>query len=351
MKKQLLSIFALMSFGAVTAQITITQADVAPLGYVIFRGTDTTFTETAIGPGGTAMSWDFSGIVDDEGDTLAISDPAVLPNYSDFPGSNIAIINGGGTAYGILNSSSLSIIGQTANVAGTDIVVDVNPVELVINFPANYNDSYSNSSTAFGEFEYTAQAGVDSARIKSVKDKQVEIDAWGSLVIPFGTFNVIRVKESIVQYDTVDAHLTGFPPIVPPSWTNVQVDETHTTHFSYWANGIGFPVMEADSIHATGEVNVTWLLQAPEVSIKEQVVSSNSMVYPNPAKDMVTIKLSQNSLAVIEVTDVLGKQVKMLSNQKIASTLNVADLTEGIYVYKVTYANGKTESGRFVISK
>jgi hypothetical protein len=114
MKKQLLSIFALMSFGAVTAQITITQADVASLGYVIFRGTDTTFTETPIGPGGTGMSWDFSGIVDDTGDTLAISDPVVLPNYSDFPSSNIAIINGGGTAYGILNSSSLSIIGQTA---------------------------------------------------------------------------------------------------------------------------------------------------------------------------------------------------------------------------------------------
>lgn len=350
MKKQLLSIFALMSFGAVTAQITITQADVAPLGYVIFRGTDTTFTETPIGPGGTAMSWDFSGIVDDRGDTLAISDPAVLPNYTDFPSSNIAIINGGGTAYGIINSSGLSIIGQTANVAGTDIVVDVDPVEIVVNFPANYADSYFNSSRSFGEFAFVT-TGVDSARVISVKDKQVDIDAWGSLVIPFGTFNVIRVKEEIIQYDTIDIHSPGFPPFLPASWSNFQTDETHSTKYSYWANGIGFPVMEVDSSHATGEVNVTWLLQTPEVSIKEQVSSSNLMVYPNPAKDMVTIKLSQNGLAVIEVTDVLGKQVKMLSNQKIASTLNVADLTEGIYVYKVTYANGKAESGRFVISK
>lgn len=351
MKKQLLSIFALLSFGAVTAQITITQADVASLGYVIFRGTDTTFTETPIGPGGTGMVWDFSGIVDDRGDTLAISDATVLPNYSDFPSSNIAIITGGGTAYGILNSSSLNIIGQTANLAGTNIVVDVNPAEVVVDFPATFGDSYFNSSTSFGQFSYTAQAGVDSARIKSVKDKQVEIDAWGSLVIPFGTFNVIRVKESIIQYDTVDAHLTGFPPFVPPSWTNVQTNETHTTHYSYWANGIGFPVMEADSIEATGEVNVTWLLQTPQTSIKEQAALANAMVYPNPAKDIVTIKLSQNSLASIEVTDVLGKQVKMLSSQKIASTLNVSDLTEGIYVYKVTYANGKAEAGRFVISK
>lgn len=350
MKKQLLSIFALMSFGAVTAQITITQADVAPLGYVIFRGTDTTFTETPIGPGGIAMSWDFSGIVDDRGDTLAISDPAVLPNYSDFPSSNIAIINGGGTAYGIINSSSLSIIGQTANVAGTDIVVDVNPAEVVAIFPSTYNDSYFNSSRAFGEFPFVA-TGIDSARVISLKEKQVDVDAWGTLIIPFGTFNVIRIKEEIVQYDTIDVHSPGFPPFVPPAWQNFQTDETHSTKYSYWANGIGFPVMEVDSSHATGEVNVTWLLQAPEVSIKEQIASSNAMVYPNPAKDLVTIKLSQNSLATIEVTDVLGKQVKMLANQKIASTLNVADLTEGIYVYKVTYANGKAESGRFVISK
>jgi hypothetical protein len=159
------------------------------------------------------------------------------------------------------------------------------------------------------------------------------------------------VKEEIIQYDTIDIHTLSIPPFIIGSWQNFQTDETHTTHYSFWANGIGFPVMEIDSLHATGEVNVTWLLQAPEVSIKEQIVSSNAMVYPNPAKDVVTIKLSQNSLAVIEVTDVLGKQVKLLSNQKIASTLNVADLTEGIYVYKVTYANGKAESGRFVISK
>jgi len=351
MKKQLLSIIALLSFGTVTAQITITQADVAPLGFVIFRGTDTTFTETPIGPGGTNMSWDFSGIVDDTGDTLAISDPSVFPAFSNFPSSNIAIINGGGTAYGILNSSSLSIIGQTATVAGTDIVVDVNPPEIVVDFPANYNDSYFNSSIAYGAFPYTAQAGVDSARIKSVKDKQVDIDAWGSLIIPFGTFNVIRTKESIIQYDTVDAHLTGFPPIVPPSWTNVQANETHTTHFTYWANGIGFPVMEADSLEATGEVNVTWLLQSPTASIKEQTSLTNALVYPNTAKDLVTIRLTNSSAATIEVTDVLGKQVKKLSEQKIASTLNVSDLTEGIYVYKVTYANGKNESGRFVISK
>jgi hypothetical protein len=350
MKKQLLSIFALMSFGAVTAQITITQADVAPLGYVIFRGTDTTYTETLIGPGGTGMSWDFSGIVDDEGDTLAISDPTVLPSYTNFPSSNIAIINGGGTAYGILNSSSLNIIGQTAIVAGTDIVVDVNPAEIIANFPANYADSYFNSSRAFGEFPFTA-TGIDSARVISLKEKQVDVDAWGSLIIPFGTFNVIRVKEEIVQFDTIDIHTTGFPPFIPGAWTNFQVDETHTTHYSFWANGIGFPVMEIDSIHATGEVNVTWVLQTPQVGIKEQVASTNSMVYPNPAKDLVTIKLSQNISATIEVTDVLGKQVKTLNNQKIASTLNVADLMEGIYVYKVTYANGKAESGRFVISK
>jgi len=350
MKKQLLTIFSILLVGAATAQITINQADIAPLGSQIFRGTDTTFTETPIGPGGTNMSWDFSGIVDDTGDTLIIENPSILPNGSTFPSSNIAIINGGGTAYGILNASSLTIIGQTANVAGANVVVDVNPAETVVNFPANFGDSYLNTSRAFGEFPFVT-TGVDSARIISLKEKQVEIDAWGTLVIPFGTFSVIRVKESIIQYDTIDAHSPGFPPFVPPSWQNFQTTETHTTHFSYWANGIGFPVMEADSLEATGEVNVTWLLQTPAIGIKEQAASVNSLVYPNPAKDLVTIRLTNNSSATIEVTDVLGKQVKMVADQKIASTINVSDLTEGIYVYKVTYANGKAESGRFVISK
>ncbi|HEY1040324.1 MAG TPA: hypothetical protein VGF30_13000, partial [Bacteroidia bacterium] len=62
MKKQLLTLLSFGAFFAVNAQITFTQSDIAPVGFFMSRGTDTAYTESPVGPGGTNMTWDFSGI-------------------------------------------------------------------------------------------------------------------------------------------------------------------------------------------------------------------------------------------------------------------------------------------------
>lgn len=352
MKKQLLTILSFGAFFVSNAQITITQADIAPVGFQIFRGTDTTFTETPIGPGGANMSWDFSGILDDTGDTLNLVDPNTLPAFGQFPTSNLGIVFNGATAYTELSANDLRIIGQAIVLQGQSYPIAVSPAEKIIDFPANYGDAYTDSSVAFGQFEYTAQPGIDSVRVKSTKVKQVSIDAWGSLIIPFGTFNVIRIKEEINQKDTIDIHTSGFPPFVPPSWSNFQATEDISTHFSYWANGIGFPVMEVDSLVATGEVNVTWLLQTPQVGLNEFTKNTDTKVFPNPASDNVFIRLGKNTEVLVEIYDLQGKLVQQVNSKGAVVQVNVSKLEKGLYVYKVTANDGSYASqGKIVVSR
>jgi len=65
---------------------------------------------------------------------------------------------------------------------------------------------------------------------------------------------------------------------------------------------------------------------AGDVSSLTDVEGEEITPYPNLAKNEVTIKGAQNE--VVEVYDAMGKLVKQ---EKINETLNISDLTSGVY--------------------
>jgi len=70
-------------------------------------------------------------------------------------------------------------------------------------------------------------------------------------------------------------------------------------------------------------------------------------VYPNPASNVVTIS-NKDLLAGVAVINLLGQEV---ISQKISATdvsVNISDLSAGTYVFKVTAADGRTESVKVV---
>lgn len=69
----------------------------------------------------------------------------------------------------------------------------------VYQFPLDYLDRDSSNY----DLEYTST--FPSAYVGSSGYRINDVDAWGSLTTPFGTFNCIRVVTDIVGYDTVDA--------------------------------------------------------------------------------------------------------------------------------------------------
>ena len=71
-------------------------------------------------------------------------------------------------------------------------------------------------------------------------------------------------------------------------------------------------------------------------------------IYPNPARDMVTIKNAEN--ASIVIFDILGKKVLNRSNISQTENLNVSSLTTGTYFISVEKDNQKTV-GKLIISK
>jgi hypothetical protein len=67
---------------------------------------------------------------------------------------------------------------------------------------------------------------------------------------------------------------------------------------------------------------------------------NNFIIYPNPAQEQLTIR-SESKIESIKIYDLFGRLVKTIFSDNILSeTINIVDLTSGIYVVNVTSEKG-----------
>lgn len=70
-------------------------------------------------------------------------------------------------------------------------------------------------------------------------------------------------------------------------------------------------------------------------------------VYPNPAYDHITITSSNNQLSEITIENIMCQQLVNMSFFS-QTSINIYDLTPGIYFYKIRIKNELTKTGKFI---
>lgn len=91
--------------------------------------------------------------------------------------------------------------------------------------------------------------------------------------------------------------------------------------------------------------------QSDEMMIKKQVSVTEpneliSAVYPNPATSQLTIDLKAEGTANVAIYNVLGQSLIQENVSNISNTVNISNLSQGIYIVKVTQ-NGKVNTVKF----
>jgi hypothetical protein len=359
MKKQpmikylLAFLLALVSGFTASAQITITQSDVASVGTVVLQARDT-LPAPGIGPGpsGANVTWNLAALDTHTIDTLTFTNPAWTPYGSSFPSSNLAVqISSAyspniGYAYLDNASSGLWLQGQGDATYGA---VDQVPDELIFPFPATYGTSYTNTSSFTVKGPYTA-TGVDSVRYKSTVSKTGNVDAWGTLITPLGSFNTIRSREAQTKTDSVWVHTTG--PFPPAAWYFFSDSVETLDHYVWWANGVGFPLVEMDS-SANGISEVAWLLASPVITgLASLSPAENGHLYPNPASDNINVHIASGNAAKFLIFDPTGRLIKTSDLSGAATTIAVNDLSAGIYFYMAAANDGSIlQKGKFTVKR
>ena len=105
MKKVLLITLAFFTCSSF-AQVTLSQWDVANIGFEIRQAHDT-MPVVVPGPGGASQTWNFTNLNNHTLDTLIFTNPNWLPDGASFPTSNLAV-KFGSMSYAYLQNTSRS---------------------------------------------------------------------------------------------------------------------------------------------------------------------------------------------------------------------------------------------------
>ncbi|CAN5783255.1 hypothetical protein BH11BAC7_BH11BAC7_17530 [soil metagenome] len=343
MKTSLLCIAALTIGTALSAQITITQSDIAPLYSRVIQHNDTMPTVSE-GNSGTNQTYNLSALQPQSTDTILFTLPQFTPNGANFPGSNFAAVINSNQAYIYLNQSATAfqITGQAADPFGTGIVdIAYSDYEKVLKFPCTYNTSFTDTARGQGWTYLGYDPGVgfqiDSVNIRSTIFKTSTVDGWGNVTTPMGTFNALRVNTTRKQIDTIDVQTMNV-------WiydAYIQTDSVRT--YTYWANGIGYQLAELTDHQDFGSItSATWLDSIPQqnVGMNELAHQPEMNVYPNPSVEIVTFVSNGADVASIQILDMNGRIVKTTIVTADRTTVNVSDLSSGMYFFQAVNANG-----------
>ena len=358
MKKLLLTTSAIVSFTLIaSAQITVTTADVASPTKIIYQANDTMPSGSlSVGSFGTSQTWNMSMLNTHTTDTMTFISYAWAPN-SNFSTSNLVVKQGWQNNYVYMTNSASGLTAQgfsgTVDFgAGPMTLNQINsPSEILMNFPGAYLTAITNNyMSVTPAFYFGIDPGigftVDSVRQHSEVRKSILVDAWGSLTTPLGTYNVLRSEETIIRYDTTDAYLFG-------TWNDaVFTSADSTTGYTWWANGVGFPLVSIKLDSLSNIKQTQWLQALPAVGINEQATTTFVSVYPNPAQNQINFTVEATKVSAIQVLDITGRMIDyiVVSNDNVS--INTSVFANGVYSYAlVGKDNAILNRGKFTIAK
>ncbi|MFZ9943609.1 MAG: T9SS type A sorting domain-containing protein [Bacteroidia bacterium] len=372
MKKHLLGFSLLLVHQLGFAQITINTASI-PVAGDTFRYSNAQIT-AAIDPipTGANFNWDFSFLnpisqdidtfrtVTSTGTTYALffADVSFNSNRSNqATRGNLGVPNapiGGGVsisdvlAFYYKSNTLYQQTGYGATINGIGVPVGFNNKDVLYRFPMNFGDTDTSASDFNINIPNLGYYGHEQVRVS-------EVDGWGSLTTPFGTFNTLRIKSTITGSDTLFLDTLGFGFSFP----------VNSIEYKWLGTTKSIPLLQivASSGPFGGAPQVSSVIFRDSVrtltSLPESVLSLGNMsVFPNPVSDWVT--LSVNSIVDGNATVTLyapdGRVVSNVWNGSLYAGDNIISINlstqkpaNGIYFLELN-CGGKTSKTRLMIA-
>lgn len=191
-------------------------------------------------------------------------------------------------------------------------------------FPFTMGSSYTDTfSGTFSDIEATCSGTFT-----------VEVDGYGSLITPAGSWtNVLRVR-SVLTYTAVKS--------------SGETENFNRESYEWYTEGIAHELAGIRyTTYPSGMLVISGLYLSSPLSINEEE-AGKLVVFPNPAKDNTTIRLGSNeNVTSVTAVDPLGK-VHCLTFQQQQNELqiDVSGLADGIYYLGV---KSGAESEKYVV--
>jgi Secretion system C-terminal sorting domain len=162
-----------------------------------------------------------------------------------------------------------------------------------------------------------------------------QVDGWGTLITPFGTFPVIRVYTQIASYDSV---------YIDTLHAGLNVPRATQRQYKWIGNGQKEPLLEINTQVVLGIETISSIVyrdsvrNRPVVSgIDEPAASDFAFnVYPNPSSGNFVISYANEEETQLVIADLNGKE---LMHKTFTGQLEMVDASawaKGIYLVMLT---------------
>lgn len=235
----LLIMVATLSYGA--AQITINVSDAPIIGTTLTYAEDTILTNIGPGPDGMGQTWDFTGFDADVTFVTNVVDPANTPSADLFPTAVLTLETEGLYSYASIDEVGLYGLGGSAEQEGVVITAALDPAQLLLLNPTTLGTTFNSDFKLFVEFD-GSDFGVDSVRVQQVGSANAEVTASGTLTVPAGDFETLRLRTETVTTDSIWVKFFG-------TWILFQDSEATSITYEWWGE-------DGVSIVATLETDV-----------------------------------------------------------------------------------------------
>ncbi len=354
MKKYLLLFVFLFCMSQTNGQITITQSDMPEVDDTL-RSSTSFFTTTDFTLSGTNFSWDFTDLVpfSQKVDTfvsvwstpLAYNIVFLYPFVSTIAMQQPDIFVIPGMPYENVyyfykeSSSSFSMVGYGAEIAGVPSPVKYDDADVLYTFPAAYGNLDSSSSNFSQSIPYLGYFAQSKKRVNT-------IDGWGTITTPFGSFQALRMKSDITQFDSLYIDSLNFGFGIPRNYTE----------YKWLAKGYGEPVLTVTDNGLS--YTITYIDSARKVilSAEESLsVNDNWNIFPNPNNGSFILDLPSFSMskAMLRLLNIEGQQLwfKIINSSAKNIRLSVNLTYEGIKpgMYMLEFISGDQKLSKKIV--
>jgi len=282
---------------------------------------------TGLTPGGSgaAVTWDYGTLTNADFMQVLVVDPQMTPYSASFPTADLAFSTGGvAYSYNESDMSGLYTLGFGADTGGVQILNVYSNMETMITYPFTYNSSFSD--------EFKGGFTASGIEIRQSGNVTVTGDAYGTIILPTGTFNnVLRVKSERTQ---IDSMFLGIKFLQRTASSSVLYN---------WYTGTSTTPLFSLTTDEAGTPNSAYYGEGTTGIDDNESQISYMMVYPNPATDNLTISYSIDRDAEISISilNQLGQKVKREIKQyqqagSITENIDISEIPAGIYYVQVS---------------
>ncbi|MBN31772.1 MAG: hypothetical protein CL845_07270 [Crocinitomicaceae bacterium] len=233
--------------------------------------------------------------------------PTGLPDL----GADLGIPIDGFNNFYQTQGDAYAIAGIGLSAMGFDLPVTYDDIDEILPLPMAYGETMS--STATFELDLT---GIFTYAL--TQSREVEADGWGTLILPTGSYDVLRTRTELTATDDVLIAQIGEP---------FTIDREQVT-FQWWGAGMGFPLLEITEVFGL-PLTVTFQDLGESNNVADCSLSGGFRPFPNPVQRGQ--KIQWTTPTQWSLTDGSGRT--LASSQSNTMTIPI-DIGSGLYILR-----------------